>query len=677
MELRRAFHSCVTSLTQPYVAPTPNCWARAGDATPRANRRIVSLRARTSTGTSSGSVTRPAASSGARRVESPSEVHTEIAAETSGALRAAARALARVLFPSPVPRGLRPIARPRPRGGRVPALLGEPRAVLRHPVPIVRRTDAGRGRDPLRTLSPVASRLLRAARGGALPRHVARDPARVQVSGSRLPRRAPRRPDGVVGSSGRRAFPKWRRFRPAAEAAAGATTPPSCSPPPWPSGSDPALRAAPARNGPPDRTPERAAAVAPRAERARGLPGARARRGTVLLVDDVATSGATARECARALRRRGRPGRGGVVLRARLAGRRIRTPAGPRRERRSESLVTNLFHSLIVRTLPLVPRPIVRRIASRYVAGETLADALDVVRRLNAEGCLATLDVLGEDTSQPRDADATVAEYRRALDAIARDRRRLEHLGQADGARTEARSGAVPEQFARILDAASARGNFVRIDMEDSSVTEETIRIFLECRGAHRARRTRPPGVPAPQPRRTPARAAEVRANVRVCKGIYVEPPEIAYQGREEIRRQLLRAGRYACSRRAATSGSRRTTQFSWTAPWRRSRGSKLSPTRPTSSRCCSASRPTCGAASSPRAIACASTFPTGRSWYGLLGPPPEGESVDRGARPQGPLHGRRGYGDSVARPSHVAPPGNVPFDNGGSYTPRGPWVRL
>ena len=58
-----------------------------------------------------------------------------------------------------------------------------------------------------------------------------------------------------------------------------------------------------------------------------------------------------------------------------------------------------MFQSLIVRALPLVPKTVVRRVASRYVAGETLSDAVATVRQLNGEGCMATLDVLGEDIS--------------------------------------------------------------------------------------------------------------------------------------------------------------------------------------------------------------------------------------------------------------------------------------
>jgi len=211
----------------------------------------------------------------------------------------------------------------------------------------------------------------------------------------------------------------------------------------------------------------------------------------------------------------------------------------------------NPLNSLLARTLPFVPRTIVRRVASRYVAGETLDDAVETVRRLNAERCLATLDVLGEDVVRMSETEETVTEYRRALDAIAAHGLdanisvKLTALGlKLDPARCR-------EQFGRILEAASARGIFVRIDMEDSSVTEETIRIYEESlRSKDRVglvlqaylRRSRDDA----------RRAAARRANVRVCKGIYVEPPEIAYQGRQEIRDNfaamvdaLLEAGSY------------------------------------------------------------------------------------------------------------------------------------
>jgi proline dehydrogenase len=209
------------------------------------------------------------------------------------------------------------------------------------------------------------------------------------------------------------------------------------------------------------------------------------------------------------------------------------------------------FNQLVVRTLPLVPRPIVRRIASRYVAGETLEDALRVVRHLNAEGCMATLDVLGEDVTRREETEQTVVDYQRALAAIAErglDSNisvKLTALGlKLDAAECR-------KQFARIIEAARSSGNFVRIDMEDSSVTEETIRIYTEFR----ERYEKVGLVLQAYLRRSAADARRVaagRANVRVCKGIYVEPPEIAFQDREDIRgsymeivESLLSAGCY------------------------------------------------------------------------------------------------------------------------------------
>jgi proline dehydrogenase len=194
-----------------------------------------------------------------------------------------------------------------------------------------------------------------------------------------------------------------------------------------------------------------------------------------------------------------------------------------------------LVNRLIVAALPLVPRSIVRRIAFRYVAGETLEHALETVRRLNAEGCMATLDVLGEDVARREESESSVAEYVRALDRIAA-------LGldcnvsvklTAIGLKLDA--GHCRREFSRIVDAARRHGNFVRIDMEDSSVTEETIRIFTEARAQYE----RVGLVLQAYLRRSlddARRAAAARANVRVCKGIYSEPPEIAFTGREEIR---------------------------------------------------------------------------------------------------------------------------------------------
>ena len=197
------------------------------------------------------------------------------------------------------------------------------------------------------------------------------------------------------------------------------------------------------------------------------------------------------------------------------------------------------LNALIVRTLPLVPKPIVRTIASRYVAGESLEEALATVRDLNREGCMATLDVLGEDITRREETEQTVLEYRRALEEIG-----ARGLDSNISVKLTALGLKLdPEfcraQFDRIVEWARRFDNFVRIDMEDSSVTEETIRIFLEYH-----RRYEKVGLVLQAYLRRSVedarRVAAVGANVRVCKGIYVEPPSIAFQGREEIRRSYM-----------------------------------------------------------------------------------------------------------------------------------------
>jgi len=193
------------------------------------------------------------------------------------------------------------------------------------------------------------------------------------------------------------------------------------------------------------------------------------------------------------------------------------------------------FNRLVVATLPLAPRSLVRRVASRYVAGETLGDAVALVKSLNAEGCMATLDVLGEDVTRREETEQTVLDYQRALGEISArglDSNvsvKLSALGlKLDPAECR-------RQFGRIVEAARSRGIFVRIDMEDSSVTEETIRIFLETRQQYEKVGI----VLQAYLRRSLAdarRIAAVGGNVRICKGIYVEPPAIAFQDRDEIR---------------------------------------------------------------------------------------------------------------------------------------------
>ena len=212
----------------------------------------------------------------------------------------------------------------------------------------------------------------------------------------------------------------------------------------------------------------------------------------------------------------------------------------------------NLVDRLIVGALPLVPKPIVHRIANRYIAGPTLSDAVRVVRQLNAEGAMGTIDVLGEDFFDQAAAEAGMREYLLVLGAIKAENLdgnisvKLSSLGLRFDAELCYRL------MREVVRTAAAQDCFVRIDMEDSSVTDVTLRVYerLVAEFPHVGvvlqaclRRTLDDA----------HRLVRTKTNVRLCKGIYREARVISYRDRDIIRRNyvaileaILRGGSYA-----------------------------------------------------------------------------------------------------------------------------------
>ncbi len=198
-----------------------------------------------------------------------------------------------------------------------------------------------------------------------------------------------------------------------------------------------------------------------------------------------------------------------------------------------------IFHSFVVATLPLVPRALVARVARRYIAGESLEEAVAKVRDLRSEGCEATVDVLGEFITTLEQARATANAYLATVRGL-RDARlpvnvsvKLTAFGLLlDGARCES----LVEEVVRE---AAAAGGFVRIDMEDSPCTDRTLAIHdsLRAKGLPvgivlQARLLRTPG--------DARRLASAGAAVRLCKGIYLEPAAIAHVDADAIRAGYL-----------------------------------------------------------------------------------------------------------------------------------------
>ena len=211
----------------------------------------------------------------------------------------------------------------------------------------------------------------------------------------------------------------------------------------------------------------------------------------------------------------------------------------------------NLFNKLIALSLPIVPKPIVRKISARYIAGDTLADAVRVVRALNSEGAMATVDVLGEYISSLAQATENAKYCCEVLQTIEREKIdsnlsiKLTSLGLAiDPEECE-------KNIRTILETARKLGNiFVRFDMENSPYTTLTIDLYDKLRKEFNI------GVVLQAyMRRTKSdieRLIEGGAtNIRLCKGIYIEPEEIAFKGRDEIRDNFMQCLELALTSKA------------------------------------------------------------------------------------------------------------------------------
>ncbi len=191
--------------------------------------------------------------------------------------------------------------------------------------------------------------------------------------------------------------------------------------------------------------------------------------------------------------------------------------------------------------VPLVPKPLVRKISSRYIAGNSLDDAVRVVRDLNSGGMSATLDVLGEYITDLSQAESAVREYIRVVEAIHRN-----GLDANVSVKLSSLGLLLDEEYCfqrmrELAAAAKKRSNFIRIDMEDSRVTTVT----LDMHGKLLAEFGNVGAVLQAYMRRTQDDAGELirlGANVRLCKGIYVESLEVAWHDHDTINRNYARA---------------------------------------------------------------------------------------------------------------------------------------
>lgn len=194
-----------------------------------------------------------------------------------------------------------------------------------------------------------------------------------------------------------------------------------------------------------------------------------------------------------------------------------------------------MLNALIAKLLPIVPKPIVKVVASRYIAGATIEDAVRVVRGLNNNNTKATIDVLGEFVESREQSLEETEMSLLTLDAI-----RQHNLRSGLSIKPTSLGLGIEEEFCyknvhRVLERAQEYGRFVRIDMENSPYTTKTLNLY---------RRLRADGldntgvVIQAYMRRSEEdirSLVALNASVRLCKGIYIESEDIAFKGREEV----------------------------------------------------------------------------------------------------------------------------------------------
>ncbi len=206
---------------------------------------------------------------------------------------------------------------------------------------------------------------------------------------------------------------------------------------------------------------------------------------------------------------------------------------------------TRMFNKMIAAMLPYFPKKLIWIFSKRYIAGETVEDAIRASKELNAQGIKVTIDILGEFIKNLDEAEKNKVEYIELIDRIQKE--------NIDG-----NYSLKPTMFGLLLDKevcythireivakAASYNNFIRVDMEDSPCTDMEIDIYRRLK----AEFPKNVGlVVQAYLKRTyqdinnlmDIHSTDTPLNYRLCKGIYVEPAAIAYKKYEEINQHFL-----------------------------------------------------------------------------------------------------------------------------------------
>lgn len=200
----------------------------------------------------------------------------------------------------------------------------------------------------------------------------------------------------------------------------------------------------------------------------------------------------------------------------------------------------SIINIAIANMLPFVPKPVVGYFAKRYIAGDKLEDAIRVISELNDEGFMCTVNILGENIKKIESAVKYLQRYKEILNELTEKKLdsnisiKMTQMGMGLDDKV------CLKQMDEIIQLSKKENNFVRIDMEESIYTSKTLEIYSKLAKKHNNVGI----VIQAYLRRSESDVSElikIEAGVRLCKGIYVEPREIAFKDRENIRQNYTR----------------------------------------------------------------------------------------------------------------------------------------
>ena len=212
----------------------------------------------------------------------------------------------------------------------------------------------------------------------------------------------------------------------------------------------------------------------------------------------------------------------------------------------------SLFDKIMIATIPFVPESLIWPFSKRYISGKKLDDAVRVIKGLMADGACATIDLLGEHITKKEEAIEAKNTYLKILDRIESERLDANVSVKPTHMGLHLDKAFCLQNIRDIVEKAASKKNFVRIDMEDTPYTTDTLDIYMTLQ------KDFPNNVGVviqAYLRRTIddiQSLMAVKANLRLCKGIYIEPRELAYREHPIIEknyafllRELLTNGNY------------------------------------------------------------------------------------------------------------------------------------